>query len=261
MYEAHVHHAWDAEEIALRRLVAQRRTPVMRSDEHLPQQLTHRRVARRHLLQSGGMVAGGAVAAGIAFPARALAAGVPAEQLPAWLDHLSRSISALLDDYQPVALSERELATLRAVVGRLIPTDDLGPGADEAGVHVFIDRALAAHYAPDLPRYQAMLAALDTAVAGDGFAAATPERQDELLTRFEAGDLAGAPQGGFALVLEHIREGMFGDPVYGGNQNFAGWDLIGYPGIKLVWSEADQQIDADVKPLHISVAQYGGTSW
>jgi hypothetical protein len=54
---------------------------------------------------------------------------------------------------------------------------------------------------------------------------------------------------------------MFGDPVYGGNQNFAGWDLIGYPGIKLVWSEADQQIDADVKPLHLSVAQFGGTSW
>ena len=54
---------------------------------------------------------------------------------------------------------------------------------------------------------------------------------------------------------------MFGDPVYGGNQNFAGWDLIGYPGIKLVWSEADQQIDAVVKPLHISVKQYGGVGW
>jgi gluconate 2-dehydrogenase gamma chain len=150
---------------------------------------------------------------------------------------------------------------LRAVVGRLIPTDDLGPGADEAGVHVFIDRALAAHYAADLSRYQAMLAALDAAAAGDGFASLPPEQQDELLTRFEAGELTDAPKGAFALLLELTREGMFGDPVYGGNQNFAGWDLIGYPGIKLVWSEADQQIDADVKPLHLSVAQFGGTSW
>jgi gluconate 2-dehydrogenase gamma chain len=233
----------------------------MQSDTHQPQLMTHRRLARRYLLQSGGLAAGGAMVAAIAFPTRALAAGVPIEHVPAWLDHLSRSMSALLDDSQPVALSQREMATLRAVVGRLIPTDDLGPGAGEAGVHIFIDRALAAHYAADLPRYQAMLAALDTVAAGDGFASLPPERQDELLTRLEAGDLDGAPNGGFALMLEHTREGMFGDPVYGGNQHFAGWDLIGYPGIKLVWSEADQQIDADVKPQHLSVAQFGGTSW
>jgi gluconate 2-dehydrogenase gamma chain len=233
----------------------------MPSDEPLPPLLSDFRLARRFLLQSSGLIAGGAIAAGIAYPARALAAGVFAEHLPSWVAILSRATPALLDDYSPVALTARELATVRAVVGRLIPTDDLGPGADEAGVHVFIDRALAAHYGADLPRYQAMLAALDTAAEGDGFASLPPERQDELLTRFAAGDLADAPQGGFALVLEHTREGMFGDPVYGGNQNFAGWDLIGYPGIKLVWSEADQQIDADVKPLHISVAQYGGTSW
>jgi gluconate 2-dehydrogenase gamma chain len=233
----------------------------MQSDKRLPQPMAPRRVARRQILHSGTLVAGSAITSGLTFPAWALAAGVPAEQVPAWLALLSQATPASLEDYAPVALSARELATLRAVVGRLIPADDLGPGADQAGVHVFIDRALAAHYAPDLPRYQAMLAALDSAVAGDGFATASPERQDELLTRFEAGDLADAPQGGFALVLEHTREGMFGDPVYGGNQNFAGWDLIGYPGIKLVWSEADQQIDADVKPLHLSVAQFGGTSW
>ena len=35
------------------------------------------------------------------------------------------------------------------------------------------------------------------------------------------------------MLLEHTREGMFSDPIYGGNVNFAGWDLIGYPGIKL----------------------------
>jgi gluconate 2-dehydrogenase gamma chain len=228
----------------------------MPSDQHLPQPLTVHRIARRQLMQSGGVIAGSALAAGIAFPARALAAGVPANQIPAWLELLAQATPASLDDVAPIALTEREFATLRAVVGRLIPTDDLGPGADKAGVQVFIDRALVGHYAADLPRYQAMLAA-----PGDGFASLPPGRQDELLTRLEAGHLAGAPQGGFALVLEHTREGMFGDPVYGGNQNFAGWDLIGYPGIKLVWSEADQEIDANPKPLHLSVAQFGGTSW
>jgi gluconate 2-dehydrogenase gamma chain len=220
--------------------------------------MTHHRVARRQFLQSSGVVAGSALAAGVAFPARALAAGVPAEHLPGWLDLLSRAMPAMLDDYTPVALSESEIATLRAVVGRLIPTDELGPGADDAGVHVFIDRSLAGPNAASLPVYQALLAALDAGAAGGDFAVAKPERQDELLTQFEAGELTDAPEDAFALLLEHAREGMFGDPIYGGNQNFAGWDLIGYPGIKLLWTEADQEIDATVKPLHISVAQFGG---
>lgn len=232
----------------------------MPSDEHSLPLMTHRRIARRQLLQAGG-VAGSAMAAGVAFPARALAAGGPAEQVPAWLDLFSRTIPAALDDYAPVALSGREIATLRAVVGRLIPADDLSPGADDAGVHVFIDRGLAGPNAAVLPVYQGMLAALDAGAARDGFAAATPERQDELLTQFEAGKLTDAPEGAFPLVLEHTREGMFGDPIYGGNQNFAGWDLIDYPGIKLLWTEADQEIDAVVKPLHISVEKFGGAGW
>ncbi len=233
----------------------------MPDDHSLPILPTQLRIARRRLLLSSGVAAGSSLAAVAAFPARALAAGVPAERIPGWLEFLSRTIPDSLDDEAPVALSPREFATLRAVVGRLIPTDDLGPGADEAGVHVFIDRGLAGPNAAHLPLFQALLAALDTGAAGNGFAAATPERQDELLTRLEAGELADAPKGAFALLLEQTRQGMFGDPIYGGNRNFAGWDLMAYPGIKLVWTEADQQIDADVKPLHLSVKQFGGTGW
>jgi gluconate 2-dehydrogenase gamma chain len=233
----------------------------MRSDKHVLRLNTHGRVARRQLLQAGGVVAGSAMAAGGAFPARAMAAGVSAEHVPAWLDLLSRAISTLQDDYTPVALSDTEIATLRAAVGRLIPTDELGPGAADAGVHVFIDRGLAGPNAAVLPVYQAMLAALEGNAEGNGFAATTPERQDELLTELEAGEIADAPEGAFALLLEHTREGMFGDPVYGGNQNFVGWDLIGYPGIKLLWTQADQEIGAVVKPQHLSVEQFGGTGW
>ena len=45
----------------------------------------------------------------------------------------------------------------------------------------------------------------------------------------------------FALVLNHTHQGTFGDPYYGGNANFVGWDLIGYPGVRTMVTAADQQ--------------------
>ena len=74
--------------------------------------------------------------------------------------------------------------------------------------------------------------------------------------RAEAGDLDGAPEGFFPLLLEHTRQGMFCDPIHGGNRNFAGWDLLGYPGIKLVWTEADQSEGTEVRPEHVSVEEF-----
>ena len=41
-------------------------------------------------------------------------------------------------------LTAAELTTLKAALDRLIPNDDLGPGANEIGVFVYIDRAIPA---------------------------------------------------------------------------------------------------------------------
>jgi hypothetical protein len=32
------------------------------------------------------------------------------------------------------------------------------------------------------------------------------------------------------LLYEHACEGMYGDPVYGGNRDFTGWDAVGWIG-------------------------------
>jgi hypothetical protein len=55
-------------------------------------------------------------------------------------------------------------------------------------------------------------------------------------------------------VLNHTRQGMFGDPYYGGNTNFVGWDLIGYPGVRTQVTAADQQAleRNQLKPNHRS---------
>lgn len=155
-------------------------------------------------------------------------------------------------------LTAAQTGTLRAAIDRLIPTDDLGPGATDSGVDTYIDHLLGGYGAALLPMYQVGLASLEDAAAPTGFANETANHRDAILTDLEAGNLAGAPEGFFALLLEHTRQGMFGDPVYGGNRNFAGWDLIQYPGIKLVWTSSDQALGAEVAPTHTSVSAYGG---
>ena len=54
----------------------------------------------------------------------------------------------------------------------------------------------------------------------------------------EDGKVAGFPKakGFFKMVLEDVYEGMFSDPVYGGNRDLAGWKLVGYPGAQRAYT-------------------------
>ena len=69
---------------------------------------------------------------------------------------------------------------------------------------------------------------------------------------------AGSSAAFFALVLNHTQQGTFGDPYYGGNANFVGWDLLGYPGIRTMVSAAEQQQleKHALKPNHKSAYDY-----
>lgn len=133
-------------------------------------------------------------------------------------------------------LSGPDRLVLDAVVDRLIPSDETGPGAREAGVQTYIERSLAEAYAEHREVYAAGLAALRAA----DFAASTADRQDEALAELERrGDVF------FDLVRRHAIEGMFGDPAWGGNAHRIGWDLLGYPGPRHVWDAADQELDVE----------------
>ena len=157
-----------------------------------------------------------------------------------------------------VNLSAAEAATLEAFVARLIPNDANGPGALEAGAARYIDRALGNALAAMRPAYAAGLAALDAyarSAAGGSFASLPPERQDELLGDLEQSRATGfAPSSSvfFDLVLGHTLEGTFGDPYYGGNRDFIGWELIGYPGLRLAVTAEQQRMDAKLEPLQSS---------
>jgi gluconate 2-dehydrogenase gamma chain len=160
------------------------------------------------------------------------------------LAHHSEAMAAR-EPLENLTASEADL--LEAIVARLIPTDANGPGATEARAAHYIDRALGGALASSRQAYMAGLAALDRysrSSRGKPFIELAPIDQDSVLIDVETGaatGFVGSSAAFFALVLSHTHQGTFGDPYYGGNANFVGWDLIGYPGIRTMVSAADQQ--------------------
>ena len=141
------------------------------------------------------------------------------------------------------SLTAAEATVLEAMVARIIPADASGPGALEAGAATYIDRALAGVLSDSRKAYAAGLAAVDAhaqSTRGAPFAKLAPADQDALLAAMEKNAAPGfTPNASsfFNLVRNHTIQGTFCDPVYGGNANFIGWDMIGYPGLPATYRD------------------------
>lgn len=160
-------------------------------------------------------------------------------------------------------LTADEVSFLDAAVARLIPADELGPGAKEAGATLFIDRQLngtygaAAHWYMQGPwadgeetqgfqsrmtpaqSYRAAIKAIDDycrkTFNNHAFSALSAGDQDKVLTGLEKGDIkldAVKAKPFFKMLLQNTIEGFFSDPIYGGNRDMVGWKLIGFPGAR-----------------------------
>ncbi len=154
-----------------------------------------------------------------------------------------------------VSLTPAEAETLRAIIARLIPADENGPGALEARADRFIDRALGGALKNLRSAYSAGLAAANAsaqASKGAAFAKLSPADQDAVLTAMQQ----ESPQF-FNLVRTHTIQGTFSDPFYGGNENFIGWDLIGYPGARIAVSANLQRMDVKPESSRKSAYDYG----
>lgn len=158
-------------------------------------------------------------------------------------------------------LTAVEGETLEAITARLIPTDERGPGATEARAARYIDHALGGALAASLAAYRSGLAALDgfaETAAGGRFADIPPDAQDAVLRAVEHGSAPGFAGGAafFAMVRSHTIQGTFSDPAYGGNEDFVGWELIGYPGVRTAVTPELQRMDVAPPARHVSAYDY-----
>jgi len=166
---------------------------------------------------------------------------------------------------------ERQALIVAAAAARIFPSDASGPGAPEAGVIVYIDRQLAGPYGRD--RYRYTHAPFEEGVPEQGYQGkATPReiyREGLVLLGQEFGKLTPAAQDHrlhaiestwfFRLLRQHTLEGMFCDPMHGGNAGLIGWQLIGYPGPYMSWSDhIDQHYGQPFRPKPRSLADVVG---
>lgn len=162
-------------------------------------------------------------------------------------------------------MTDEEAGTVEAVTARIVPSEPGLPGAREAQVVRFIDRALSESSAELGAAYRTGLSELEARCQrehGVSFAALEEGVQDRVLLDIDTPPILTNPLGGeeaiahglrtfFAIVREHTVQGMFCDPVYGGNHEAVGWRLVGFPGAQ--WGyQPDQMVagyDSTVIPV------------
>jgi gluconate 2-dehydrogenase gamma chain len=179
-------------------------------------------------------------------------------------------------------LNVEEAAFVEALVDHMVPADDLTPKGTDIGINVFIDRALAGAWGkgdrlymqgpwkPGVPSqgYQLPLTPAQLYRAGieatnvhcqktysKPFDRLDEKQREEVLLGLSSAKIkfdSGLPVRPFwTTVYETVMEGMFSDPIYGGNRNKAGWKLIGFPGVLALYHDdvekyRDKQLPNDI---------------
>ena len=161
-----------------------------------------------------------------------------------------------------------EARVIAAASERIFPSDATGPGAKEAGVVIYIDRQLAGPYGADKYRYtkgpfvesvpehgyQGKENPRETykqgiAKLGVNFNELPVEQQIQKLQSMENTHF-------FQLLRAHTVEGMFSDPMHGGNAGLIGWQLVGYPGPRMNnKADVDQHFGTEFRPKPASLEQ------
>ena len=217
-------------------------------DDHKNEQVKEQGLGRRDFLK--GAVVGGAAAATTSFEA----------STPAQAQAQAQAAAPAAAGYSFFNLEEA--AFVEALVDHMVPPDELTPKGTDLGINVYIDRALAGAWGkgdrlymqgpwklgvpsqgyqlPLTPAqlYRAGIEATNaycTKTYGKPFDRLDEKQREDVLVGLSTGKVTfegGLPARVFwTTVYQTVMEGMFSDPIYGGNRDKAGWKMIGFPGV------------------------------
>ena len=168
------------------------------------------------------------------------------------------------------AMRRRQFLTLST---RIFPSDENGPGAREAGVAVYIDRQLAGPWGSDRFRYTQEPFEEDASSEFGYQGKATPQQvYRQGLNELKGFELLGpAAQDAklkqiegtlfFSLLRQNTVEGMFSDPMHGGNKDMIGWQLIGFPGPRMNnYDDIEKHYGEAFRPKPASLREVAGNS-
>ena len=121
--------------------------------------------------------------------------------------------------------TDEQAADIDAMAEQIIPADDT-PGAHDARVVFFIDRALVTFARDSRPVYIQGMKDLQAKTkelfpSATKFSALSAAQQIQVMTALEKSPF-------FNTVRNHTVIGFFASPVHGGNHNKVGWKLIGF---------------------------------
>lgn len=129
-----------------------------------------------------------------------------------------------------------EARCLIALCEQIIPRDDYGGGATEAGVIDYIDKQLVAVFDYDQAIYQMGISAIQSSslqINNKRFEELDFDTQTEFLIACEAGNLPEEHWQGldqsrfFQLLIRHTMQGFYGPPRHGGNKNYMSYRMMG----------------------------------
>jgi gluconate 2-dehydrogenase gamma chain len=165
----------------------------------------------------------------------------------------------------------KEARVISAASDRIFPSDESGPGAHEAGVIIYIDHQLAGPYGLDryrytkgpfvesVPEHGYQGKANPQAIYRDGLRQLGDDFADLEATKQDDGLRALEKTMFFRMLRTHTIEGMFSDPLHGGNAGLIGWQLIGYPGPQMsFWDEIDKNYGQPWRGKPMSLEQVVG---
>lgn len=252
--------------------------------------LEEKKVSRRTFLKGTGLVVGGALGGGIvgglitsAFSNKEKTVDTAADTDGA--EHAAETHVETVSDYNQALMyfTKEQYEIIEAAAERIFPADENGPGAKDLGVAFYIDHQLASPWGvnagmymqgPFLPGeptqgeqsrmtkrqiYDMAIKAIDEwsqLKYSKKFVELAENQQDEVIAALEKGEIntfkGYSAKAFFNLFRGNVLEGLYSDPVYGGNRDMGGWKLKKYAGGQMSYAAyIDKDEVVELEPVSL----------